>query len=212
MKEPAVILDLMQKMIHESMAFNTLCATGHEGTFSETSWGVVVRVDGTPVSIQHGVYFNTKIPAEVAAFTDPDRLTPWLRLTAYKIAAEIDAYIRKEIRARSTASTLLDSVPAAIAAAEAPVDAFRALVPILEADEDDPRLEPFHVLPSFDQDEEIIILAPGNIAFAGEIVRMEAYQANRKEVGIKGLYMCGATVQRPDLIWRVPLTVDRRIP
>ena len=98
------------------------------------------------------------------------------------------------------------------AAAEAPADDFRALVPILEADEDDPRLEPFHVLPSFDQDEEIIILAPGNIAFAGDIVRMEAYQANRKEVGIKGLYMCGATVQRPDLIWRVPLTVERRIP
>lgn len=212
MKETAALAARLQALIRENMTFDTLSAAGHEGTFSETSWGVVVRVDGTPVSIQHGVYFNTKIPAEVAVFTDPDRLDPWLRLTAYKIAADADAHIRREIRDCTAASTTLGDVTAAIAAADAPADDFRAIVPILEANEDDPRLKPFHVLPSFDQDEEIIILAPGNIAFAGEIVRMEAYQANSKEVGIKGLYMCGATVQRPDLIWRVPLTVERRIP
>lgn len=212
MKETAVLAARLQTLIRENMTFDTLSAAGHEGKLSEAAWGAVVRVAGEPVSIQHGAYFSFRIPAELAASTEPDHLDGYLRLTAYHLAADADACIRKEIRARSTASTTLDSVPAAIAATDAPADDFRAIVPILEADEDDPRLQPFHVLPSFDRDEEIIILAPGNIAFAGEIVRMEAYQANSKEVGIKGLYMCGAKVQRPDLIWRVPLTVERRIP
>lgn len=212
MKETAALAARLQTLIRENMTFDTLSGAGHEWELSKTSWGAVVRVAGEPVSIQHGAYFSFRIPADVAASTDPDRLDGYLRLTAYHLAADADAYIRKEIRARSTAATTLDSVTAAIAAADAPANDFRAIVPILEADEDDPRLEPFHVLPSFDWNEEIIILAPGNIAFAGEIVRMEAYQANSKEVGIKGLYMCGAKVLRPDLIWRVPLTVDRRIP
>lgn len=203
-------IDLLQALIRENMAFGALGCDTYEGDISEALWGAVVRVAGEDVSIDHGAYFAFQIPAEVATYNHHDLLKPFMRSVAYKLAADADAYIRQAIHAGTEASTSLDSVKTAIAAASVPADDLRAVVPVSETE--NPRLDGFHILPCFDQDDEIIVLAPGSIAFASEIVRMETYDASPGNVGMKGLYMCGAKVLRPDLIWRVPLSVERRLP